>query len=146
MYSKSEVTVIDTSCEVWKFDKLVFRKKNVWKVRDKKGRTWTGGSKKRTKNDLPLCFGDPNANALVSNKKAKLGASKDVENGGYSSLSINVQKLHENVEICKERPDDLGQVAKKRSPRKIRKSGSSSILIKDISTGKKSSRKDSQRQ
>ncbi|KAM7274554.1 hypothetical protein ACFE04_016420 [Oxalis oulophora] len=36
-FSRSEVTVIDTSFDVWKFDKLFFRKKNVWKVRDKKG-------------------------------------------------------------------------------------------------------------
>ncbi|KAM7261317.1 hypothetical protein ACFE04_008684 [Oxalis oulophora] len=36
-FSRSEVTVIDTSFDVWKFDKLLFRKKNVRKVRDKIG-------------------------------------------------------------------------------------------------------------
>ncbi|KAM7280851.1 hypothetical protein ACFE04_007985 [Oxalis oulophora] len=30
-FSRSEVTVIDTSFDVWKFDKLLFRKKNVRK-------------------------------------------------------------------------------------------------------------------
>ncbi|RVW89051.1 hypothetical protein CK203_029321 [Vitis vinifera] len=46
-YSRSEVTVIDTSCAVWKFEKLLFRKKNVWKVRDKKGKSRSIGRKKR---------------------------------------------------------------------------------------------------
>ncbi|KAK7410765.1 hypothetical protein VNO78_01839 [Psophocarpus tetragonolobus] len=35
-FSKSEVTVIDTSCPGWKVDKFVFRKNNVWKVRERK--------------------------------------------------------------------------------------------------------------
>ncbi|KAK7317078.1 hypothetical protein RJT34_01007 [Clitoria ternatea] len=35
-FTKSEVTVIDTSCPGWKVDKLVFRKNNVWKVRERK--------------------------------------------------------------------------------------------------------------
>lgn len=46
-YSRSEVTVIDTSCPVWKFEKLLFRKMNVWKVRDKKGKPRNVGRKKR---------------------------------------------------------------------------------------------------
>ncbi|KAK8690470.1 hypothetical protein V6N13_074003 [Hibiscus sabdariffa] len=46
-YSRSEVTVIDTSCEVWKVDKLIFRRKNIWKVKDKKGKSRTFGRKKR---------------------------------------------------------------------------------------------------
>ncbi|KHN19561.1 hypothetical protein glysoja_027818 [Glycine soja] len=35
-FTKSEVTVIDTSSPGWKVDKFVFRKNNVWKVREKK--------------------------------------------------------------------------------------------------------------
>ncbi|ESW08432.1 hypothetical protein PHAVU_009G045300 [Phaseolus vulgaris] len=35
-FTKSEVTVIDTSCPGWKVDKFVFRKNNVWKVRERK--------------------------------------------------------------------------------------------------------------
>ncbi|CAL1375638.1 unnamed protein product [Linum trigynum] len=46
-YSRSEVTVIDTSYEVWKFDKLVFRKRNIWKVRDKKGKSWVSAAAKK---------------------------------------------------------------------------------------------------
>lgn len=46
-FSKSEVTLIDTSCPEWKVDKLVFRKNNVWKVRERKGKSKVFGKKKR---------------------------------------------------------------------------------------------------
>lgn len=47
-YSRSEVTVIDTSCPGWKFEKVLYRRKNVWKVRDRKGKGRSGlGRKKR---------------------------------------------------------------------------------------------------
>lgn len=35
-FTKSEITVIDTSCPVWKVDKFVFRRNNVWKIRERK--------------------------------------------------------------------------------------------------------------
>ncbi|KAJ1382032.1 hypothetical protein SESBI_44624 [Sesbania bispinosa] len=38
-FTRSEVTVIDTSCPGWKVDKFVFRKNNVWKVRERKPKT-----------------------------------------------------------------------------------------------------------
>ncbi|KAI3933179.1 hypothetical protein MKW92_009782 [Papaver armeniacum] len=37
-YSRADVMIIDTSVSIWKSDKWVFRKGNVWKVRDKKSR------------------------------------------------------------------------------------------------------------
>lgn len=46
-YSRSEVTVIDTSCGSWKSEKLVFRRKSVWRVREKKGKVRSFGRKKR---------------------------------------------------------------------------------------------------
>ncbi|XP_051123046.1 uncharacterized protein LOC127245931 isoform X2 [Andrographis paniculata] len=48
-FSRTEVTVIDSSYELWKFEKLLYRKKNVWKVRDKKGKSSevTRNNKKR---------------------------------------------------------------------------------------------------
>lgn len=46
-FSRTEVTVIDTSFARWKFEKMLFRKKNVWKVRDKKGKTANFTKKKR---------------------------------------------------------------------------------------------------
>ncbi|KAL1225628.1 hypothetical protein V5N11_008126 [Cardamine amara subsp. amara] len=44
-FSRSEVTVIDTSFKIWKSEKLVFRRRNVWKVRDKKGNSRVVSSK-----------------------------------------------------------------------------------------------------
>ncbi|CAH9070746.1 unnamed protein product [Cuscuta epithymum] len=46
-YSRCEVTVIDTSCAPWKFDKLLFRKKTAWKVCDKRTNTLYLGKKKK---------------------------------------------------------------------------------------------------
>ncbi|XP_057454794.1 uncharacterized protein LOC130746235 isoform X2 [Lotus japonicus] len=46
-FTRSEVTVIDTSCPRWKVDKLVFRKKNVWKVRERKPKNKSSVKKKR---------------------------------------------------------------------------------------------------
>lgn len=48
-FSRSEITVIDTSCTPWKFDKLLLRQKNVWKVRDKGTKTTYLGKKKKKK-------------------------------------------------------------------------------------------------
>ncbi|KAK6118511.1 hypothetical protein DH2020_047778 [Rehmannia glutinosa] len=48
-FSRTEVTVIDTSYELWKFEKFLYRKKNVWKVRDRKVKSETVGSKKKRK-------------------------------------------------------------------------------------------------
>ncbi|KAF9667261.1 hypothetical protein SADUNF_Sadunf15G0004100 [Salix dunnii] len=86
-YSRSEVTVIDTSCQVWKFDKLVFRKKNVWKVRDKKGKSWVFGSKKRKVIDLE------SANGNGAKKKAKVsnlevGSSEDTNDDMFKLLNL----------------------------------------------------------
>ncbi|KAJ6976602.1 rho GTPase-activating protein gacZ-like isoform X1 [Populus alba x Populus x berolinensis] len=167
-YSRSEVTVIDTSCQVWKFDKLVFRKKNVWKVRDKKGKSWVFGSKKRKGNDLE------SANGNGAKKKAKVsnlevGSSKDVNdmfgasagNADYNSMpndgmkgealislqvmtgEVQKQEDERREEEHKQMPEDLSQVPKKRfhfsrSPEKSMKSGSSVILIKTIPTSNKS--------
>ncbi|XP_038877117.1 uncharacterized protein LOC120069436 isoform X2 [Benincasa hispida] len=73
-YSKSEVTVIDTSDDVWKSDKLIFRRKNVWKVKDKKGKLRSYGRKKRKQfsemDDLP----DRIASA---SKKSKVWGSEE---------------------------------------------------------------------
>ncbi|KAL0340925.1 UNVERIFIED_CONTAM: hypothetical protein Sradi_4609300 [Sesamum radiatum] len=48
-FSRTEVMVIDTSYESWKFEKLLYRKKNVWKVRDKKGKSVIMRNKKKRK-------------------------------------------------------------------------------------------------
>ena len=46
-FTKSEVTVIDTSCPVWKVDKFVFRKNSVWKIRERKHKNKFVAKKKK---------------------------------------------------------------------------------------------------
>ncbi|KAL6581596.1 hypothetical protein OROMI_007519 [Orobanche minor] len=48
-FSRTDVTIIDTSYESWKFEKFLYRKKNVWKVRDKKVKSESMMSKKKRK-------------------------------------------------------------------------------------------------
>ncbi|KAJ8760792.1 hypothetical protein K2173_021830 [Erythroxylum novogranatense] len=139
-YSRSEVTVIDTSCEVWKFDKLVFRKKNVWKVRDKRVRSLVGSNKKRKK--LEMSPRDGNG-TFVPKKRAKLlnqemGCSNVVAAGDLAPSSNCLKPLLEKLEqVCKETPNDIGQFSKMRSPRKLKKSSSSVVLIKVASRSNK---------
>ncbi|CAN8277300.1 unnamed protein product [Cochlearia groenlandica] len=54
-FTKSEVTVIDTSFEIWRSQKLVFRKGNVWRVKDT-SRVFS--SKKKTKKKKKKRNGD----------------------------------------------------------------------------------------
>lgn len=143
-YSRSEVTVIDTSFEVWKFDKLVFRRKNVWKVRDKKGKSWTFGSKKRKRNQLESGNGNVGMKKKAKTSNSEFGLSKD-SNGGDFILPSNDKPQDEKREVCKDILDDHFQVPRKRihfsrSPRKSKKNGSSVILIKAIPTNKKCGR------
>ncbi|XP_027338751.1 uncharacterized protein LOC113852631 [Abrus precatorius] len=52
-FTKSEVTVIDTSLPGWKVDKFVFRKNNVWKVRERKLKTKFFAKKKSNSTFVP---------------------------------------------------------------------------------------------
>ncbi|KAF3541891.1 hypothetical protein F2Q69_00025140 [Brassica cretica] len=53
-FSRSEVTVIDTSFKIWKAEKVVFRRRNVWKVRDKKGNSRGAVSSKKKKKTIKM--------------------------------------------------------------------------------------------
>ncbi|KAF3432742.1 hypothetical protein FNV43_RR23844 [Rhamnella rubrinervis] len=103
-YSRSEVTVIDTSFGSWKSEKLVFRRKNVWKVREKKGKFRSFGRKKRKAND--------GCDEVVTGekKKAKVLASEE-DNGGQSitpsSNEGNNLKDDLREEVCKVTADNL---------------------------------------
>ncbi|XP_039029112.1 uncharacterized protein LOC120163183 isoform X2 [Hibiscus syriacus] len=140
-YSRSEVTVIDTSCELWKVDKLIFRRKNIWKVKDKKGKSRTIGRKKRK----PSPPSDDNG---VCNKKRKilsleLGALKETS-GTQCGSPTNHGRIppdDKREEVRNEAADDLTQVLRKRLPRKSAKGGSSVILMKAIPTDKKNGAK-----
>ncbi|KAL6005777.1 hypothetical protein ACLOJK_006350 [Asimina triloba] len=46
-FSRSEVTIIDTSAPVWKSEKLIYRKGNVWKIREKKRNSWNGSASRK---------------------------------------------------------------------------------------------------
>ncbi|GMJ13623.1 hypothetical protein HRI_005031400 [Hibiscus trionum] len=144
-YSRSEVTVIDTSCEVWKVDKLIFRRKNIWKVKDKKGKPRTIGRKKRK--PPPPSPSDEN-NAAVCNKKPKISSSElralKETSGTQCGLTTNHGRNardDKGEEVGNEAADDLTQVLRKRLPRKSGKGGSSVILMKAIPTGKKNGAK-----
>lgn len=145
-YSRSEVTVIDTSCEVWKVDKLIFRRKNIWKVKDKKGKSRIVGRKKRKAPPPPPPPSYDDNNGGVWNKKRKISSSelrslKDTS-GKESGSPTNHNAPGEKGElVCNETPDDLTQVLRKRLPRKSGKGSTSVILIKSIPTGKKNGAK-----
>ncbi|KAF7816625.1 uncharacterized protein G2W53_030594 [Senna tora] len=66
-FSKSEVTVIDTSCPGWKVEKFVFRKNNVWKVRERKGKS-KFFAKKKSKGTFGF---DNHHNTAVQKKEHK---------------------------------------------------------------------------
>lgn len=131
-YSRNEVTVIDTSCTEWKFEKLVYRKRNVWKLREKKGKSrMIGlGRKKRKANGS-----DANVDAK---KKFKFKCQEDCI---FSSK--HSPQAEEGQEVREETFEYPNQVPKKRlllstSPKKGKKGGKSASLRKGISTSKKS--------
>ncbi|CAN6709283.1 unnamed protein product [Malus baccata var. baccata] len=149
-YSRSEVTVIDTSCGVWKTDKLVFRRKNVWKVREKKVKGRSSGRHKRKVVDEEHVGDD------IDKKKAKVSVSAlDVEAGGDECIALNSihegQKLQNNTldnlndggeEFGKYLPDNKTKDIRKGFPfnrtlRNLEKRGSSVICIKGLPTDSK---------
>lgn len=133
-FSRTEVTVIDTSCAPWKFEKLLFRKKNVWKVRDKKSKTMNLGKKKRK--------ADVKSEDARSEKKQKVISGHD----GYAakgreckySVTEKLQLNDKLEETCKRTSDSVGQASKKKQGNlKLKKASSSVVLIKSIPTSKK---------
>ncbi|KAG5036046.1 hypothetical protein GLYMA_04G228600v4 [Glycine max] len=64
-FTKSEVTVIDTSSPGWKVDKFVFRKNNVWKVREKKTKNKFLAKRKSNSTLAPR---DVHVNAIENSK------------------------------------------------------------------------------
>ncbi|GAV73255.1 hypothetical protein CFOL_v3_16741 [Cephalotus follicularis] len=132
-YSRSEVTVIDTSSSVWKLDKLVIRRKNVWKVRDKRGKS----SNTAVRNKRKQAAADAH---IVVFKKAKVSREEDDRQDFALPSTSSHNYQDDKKEDCKEKSDDLNQVPDKRSrlARKSRKGDSSAILVKGISKSKNS--------
>ncbi|XP_052181907.1 uncharacterized protein LOC127794695 isoform X2 [Diospyros lotus] len=131
-FSRTEVTVIDTSYSSWKCEKLLFRRKNVWRVRENKTKSTNTGMKKRKLNPLE----DESAGRVKKLKQCSSSKDANGEDRVMTSNNIDLQsdKMKKNH---KETPDILGQVPKKRCPRKSKKPGSSVILIKSIPASKK---------
>ncbi|CAF2144679.1 unnamed protein product [Brassica napus] len=95
-FSRSEVTVIDTSFKIWKAEKVVFRRRNVWKVRDKKGnsRGVVSSKKKKKKKTIKMkkkkkrkCDVDGGEIGRKS-KKMKLSRSVSDNSPHYSSEDL----------------------------------------------------------
>ncbi|KAI3457938.1 hypothetical protein Pfo_014601 [Paulownia fortunei] len=106
-FSRTEVTVIDTSYELWKFEKLLYRKKNVWKVRDKKGKSESMGSKKKRK--VNWGAEEDQCKGKKQNIDEKKGCGEKCElplNGVY--YQSNKSEAHEKA------PDKVGKVLKKK--------------------------------
>ncbi|KAL3838020.1 hypothetical protein ACJIZ3_022611 [Penstemon smallii] len=122
-FSRTEVTVIDTSYETWKFDKLLYRKKNVWKVRDKKGKSDNVGSKKKRK-----VSGGAEEDGY-GGKKSKVDEKEGCE------LPLNESN---KSEAHGKASDKVSKILKKKQRDLKSDNGSSSIvLIKSIPISKK---------
>lgn len=132
-FSRTEVTVIDTSCGSWKFEKMLFRRKNVWKVRDKKSKGMINIGRKKRK-----------ASTLLGEDTFSIEKKPKLSSGQCSSLNVLPNEgLDPNNRVgaaCKEGPDNLSQFPKTRLHRKLKKGSSSVILIKSIPTTKKNFR------
>lgn len=126
-FSRTEVTVIDTSYEQWKFEKLLLRKKNVWKVRDNKRTSEILGSKKRRK--LSGCVED--------DRHAKKKHKVQDTDGCEPPLSRVYHPSHK-LQDHERDPEEVGEVLKmKRADlpsQEVEKENSSVILIKGIPT------------
>lgn len=133
-FSRAEVMVIDTSCAPWKFEKLLFRKKNVWKVRDKRSKTMHLGKKKRK--------ADMTNEDAGGEKKRKVISGHDgyAAKGGVCKYSVNEKlQLDDKLEeTCKRTSDSVGQLSKRKQGNlKLKRASSSVVLIKSIPTSKK---------
>nr|GLL20000.1 uncharacterized protein LOC109150069 isoform X1 [Ipomoea trifida] len=129
-FSRSEVTVIDTSCAPWKCDKLLFRKKNVWKVRDKRSKTTIHlGKKKKRKANEDGNFGG------IKKQKVSSGEETKIPN----IIEQGLQPGNKFEEGCKKTLDSVGQtLEKKHRDFALKKANSSVVLIKNIPASKKS--------
>ncbi|GFY84016.1 hypothetical protein Acr_03g0007900 [Actinidia rufa] len=109
-FSRTDVTVIDSSCPVWKCEKLLFRRKNVWRVREKKSKSTKIGAKKRKANSLEeeSAAGEKKLRRCSSSTKDAYGEAHKMTSNNVHPQSDNMSKGHE------ERADFVGQVPKKR--------------------------------
>ncbi|KAF7830794.1 transcription termination factor MTERF8, chloroplastic [Senna tora] len=125
-FSKSEVTVIDTSCSDWKVEKFVFRKKSVWKVREKKGKSKLLGKKKRKGS-----FGFDNNKELKLLQSHQFGSSL-VETDMQELITRSTQGLNTEQKMKDVNEDTPEDVPK--PPPKKRQHSRSQALFKYVSS------------
>ncbi|CAL0319570.1 unnamed protein product [Lupinus luteus] len=63
-FSKSEVTVIDTSSSAWKAVKFVYRKQNIWKLRDRKRKSRLLAKKESNNTHMAIEIGFSKENVI----------------------------------------------------------------------------------
>ncbi|KAK4799045.1 hypothetical protein SAY86_024410 [Trapa natans] len=130
-YSKSEVTVIDTSCSGWKLEKVLFRRKNVWKVKDRKGKGRSGFGRKKRR-----ASGGRGEEIVLGKKKRKRSSlALESTNEGDEVNRSGLREAHERI------ADGILQSQRRRlpifeSPTKLKNGSSSVVLVKGIAAGK----------
>ncbi|EXB78390.1 hypothetical protein L484_003252 [Morus notabilis] len=144
-YSRSEVTVIDTSCGSWKSEKLVFRRKSVWRVREKKGKLRNFGRKKRKlaiddHHVMSLASSDHHQSLIMPSSDEGQNLKNDSREEKCKGTANNLNMTRE--EVSTDSPNNLSEDLKKRSQvsgslKKVKKGGSSVVLIKGVPTDKK---------
>ncbi|XP_057774132.1 uncharacterized protein LOC130993316 [Salvia miltiorrhiza] len=131
-FSRTEVTIIDTSYESWKFEKLLYRKKNVWKVRDKKGKSVIMGGKKKRKMSEGVEEGHQHGGKKWKvDKKDGVGeqcALPRLNEVYYQTNTSEVHDKHSNKVVGTD---------KNNQSLSLENGSSSVILIKSIHAGKK---------
>ncbi|CAA0827946.1 Unknown protein [Striga hermonthica] len=125
-FTRMEVTVIDTSYESWKFDKFLYRKRNVWKVRDKKVNGESVWIKRKWK-----------ASGCRLEEEQRVGKKTKVDKNQGNEEGLEFPSIKMNVpEACKTSPKD-GTIKTKQLDSKLNDGSSSVIVIKSIHTSKK---------
>ncbi|CAM8925237.1 unnamed protein product [Rhodiola kirilowii] len=76
-FSRTDVCIIDSSSPLWKFDKYLFRKKNVWKARDYRNvRPWNNNSVAIGRMKKREAVDDHDDGGIVVRKKSKTFGSR----------------------------------------------------------------------
>ncbi|KAM0953203.1 hypothetical protein DsansV1_C02g0021561 [Dioscorea sansibarensis] len=133
-YSRTEVTVIDTSSSPgWKSEKIIFSKGLVWKVRDKK--LWNFNRKKRKLGIVDKLGGEKEKAQKEKQSLAELKAKAQKE-----TLASLEEEHMDNRDASKESQDQIPILKKRpkfsRSPR-IPAAKDSSIFRIKVLTGRK---------
>ncbi|KAK9665163.1 hypothetical protein RND81_14G094600 [Saponaria officinalis] len=113
-YTRSEVTVIDTSLSEWKIDKWVFRKKDEWKIKDKKKSKFNAKKKKLLASDDDDDDDDDDDND--ESKKRSIEGGDIEEQMTKKKKIFHLNKNDKARELLKEAAEFVGKVPPTRCP------------------------------